>query len=93
MFSVLNIFAVTSFENSGYGTSEGVGHFSNSCVHFPIVSQSDSKIFEFSDELQWHSIVLKIVSRRSIFAEENDACSDVMLAIAPPSRSIASFCC
>ena len=71
MFSVFNTFAVISFENSGYGTSEGVGHFSDSCVHFPIASQSDSKILEFSDKLQWRAIVLKSGSPRNIFDEEN----------------------
>ena len=71
MVSVFDTFAVTSSGNSGFGTSEGVGHFSDSCVHVPTVSQSDSKIFEFSDKLQWRAIVLKSGSRRSIFAEEN----------------------
>ena len=72
MFSVFVTFAVTSFENSGYGTSEGVGPFSDSCMHFPIASHSESKMFEsISDKLQWRSIVLKRGSRRNIFAEEN----------------------
>ena len=54
---------------------KGVGHFSDSCVHFPIASCSESKIFEFSDKLQWRSIVLKSGSRRNIFAEGNhDIC-------------------
>jgi hypothetical protein len=36
MFSAFNTFAVTSFEYTGYGTFKGVGHFSDSCVHFPL---------------------------------------------------------
>jgi len=50
MFSVCDTLARTGSINSSYREPQVVCHLLSCCVHTPITSESESKVFEMSDK-------------------------------------------